>query len=414
VPDALEDYTGGIFHDTTGDTNIVHDISVVGYGEENGTKYWTVRNSWGTHWGEQGFFRVVRGTNNIAIESDCAWATPKDTWTDDVRHITTEEEQHDPNNKPDVSEVTPAIKKDHFLSKPGCRVQKAFFKDGPKPPAVQAWEEIDASTLPENFDWGHVNGTNYLSWTKNQHIPVYCGSCWAQGTTSSLADRFNIMLNNTNPTPVGLNAQVIVNCEAGGDCEGGNPGGVWEYAHKHGIPDSSCEQYVAKDLSKQGYGRRKCNAMDLCKDCSPPPCPIGEVCQDKCKAVKFKPYYVSNYYDLRGRAKMQAEIFKNGPIACGIDATDKFEDYTGGIYSEKHAFPMINHEIAVVGWGKDEKTGQEYWLGRNSWGTYWGEEGYFRIAMGHSNLGIETDCTAAIPSFKKHYQETDQDITYIQ
>ena len=89
VPDALEDYTDGIFNDTTGDLEIVHDISVVGFGEENGVKFWTVRNSWGSHWGEAGFFRVVRGTNNIAIESDCAWATPKDTWTNDVRHNTT-------------------------------------------------------------------------------------------------------------------------------------------------------------------------------------------------------------------------------------------------------------------------------------------------------------------------------------
>jgi cathepsin X len=99
VPDALhEDYTGGIFCDDTGDMDIVHDVSIVGYGEEDGQKYWMVRNSWGTGWGEQGFFRVCRGTNNIAIESDCSWATPVDTWTEQVWHQTTDEEKTDSRN----------------------------------------------------------------------------------------------------------------------------------------------------------------------------------------------------------------------------------------------------------------------------------------------------------------------------
>jgi cathepsin X len=82
VPDALEEYTGGIYCDDTGTMDIVHAISVVGYGVEDGKPYWLVRNSWGHHWGEDGFFRVCRGTNNINIESECSFATPKDTWTD--------------------------------------------------------------------------------------------------------------------------------------------------------------------------------------------------------------------------------------------------------------------------------------------------------------------------------------------
>jgi hypothetical protein len=59
---------------------------VVGYGEENGQKFWVIRNSWGTYWGEDGFFRLARGINNLGIEVEgtCSWATPKDTWSDIV------------------------------------------------------------------------------------------------------------------------------------------------------------------------------------------------------------------------------------------------------------------------------------------------------------------------------------------
>jgi len=395
VPDSLEEYTGGIYQDTTGDMDIVHDVSVVGWGVENGTKYWTVRNSWGTHYGESGFFRVIRGINNIAIESDCSWATPVDTWTSDKRHHNTEEETNDPRNAAlAIDSGVELIEPSKFMGKGGCRVEKAFFEGGEKPLPVMSWEETENDTLPDNWDWRNVNGTNFLSWNKNQHIPVYCGSCWAQGSTSALADRFNILMKDLMPSPVALSAQVMVNCNAGGTCNGGNPGGVYQFAYKQGIPDSSCEQYTATNLDK-----RTCGDIDKCKDCKGPPCPVGQTCQDQCWAVPYKKYYASNYYSLRGADKMKAEIYKYGPISCGIQVTNAFEDYSGGIYSEYKVLPMINHEISVVGWGKDATTGQEFWIGRNSWGTYWGEGGFFRMATGKYGLGIENDCTAGIPSF---------------
>jgi len=190
VPQALDDYTGGIYCDDTGDMEIVHDISIVGYGVENDQKYWLVRNSWGTHWGEDGFFRVCRGTNNINIESDCAWATPKDTWTEPHWHKTTDAEKNDPKNDYTVyafpqpeftSSVSDGLEKS-WLDKPmngGCRVEEAVFEHGDVKHTPYSWDIIADEDLPSGIDWRNKDGTNYLSWNKNQHIPQYCGSCWA-------------------------------------------------------------------------------------------------------------------------------------------------------------------------------------------------------------------------------------------
>lgn len=216
----------------------------------------------------------------------------------------------------------------------------------------------------------------------------------AQGTTSALADRFNILFDLKTATPIALDAQVIVNAYAGGSCNGGNPGGVYDYARTTGIPHSSCEQYVAKNLQSE------CGDIDVCRDCTWPPPAEGDDGLDGCWAVEHKKYYVSEHYKVKGADNMKAELFKNGPMGCGIHASDNFDNYDGGIYSEHIRFPRINHEISVVGYGINEE-GVEYWIGRNSWGTYWGDYGFFYMQMHSDNLGIESDCIAGTPSATK-------------
>lgn len=279
----FHEYTGGIYNDPTTYTenDINHEVSVVGWGvdEKTDQKYWNVRNSWGTSWGENGFFRVTRGNNTIAIETDCAWATPVDTWTQKKWHKTTDAEKNDPRNaKYAKNGPYPQRNNEDFLkNKGGCaRVEKAIFSDGERKTRPMSWEEIDNATLPKSYDWRDVNGVNYLGWNKNQHIPIYCGSCWAQGTTSALGDRFNILYKDHFSAPIDLNAQVMVNCNAGGSCNGGNPVGVYEYAYKKGIPDSSCMQYSATNIDYIDPNKDQCTDFDICRDCSGPAPPEGE------------------------------------------------------------------------------------------------------------------------------------------
>ena len=384
VTTAFRSYTGGIFNDTTGNTTLGHSVNIVGYGSLNGVDYWIGRNSWGTYWGENSFFRIVRGSNNLGIESNCVYANPDPN----IRRVSSKTQE--------VLSVRP-VSKVEFLGpqipedKPvrehkTCRSAQSQmrFKELIKGP--RAHETVQA--VPAAWDWRNISGVNYLSWSRNQHVPVYCGSCWAHGPTSALADRINILTNNSFPS-LSLSPQVIINCNAGGSCNGGDPLGVYEFGHKHGIPDDTCQQYIAKNPVVAS-----CSAVQICMECQSPPPAAGH--HSNCTAVSNpKLWKVGSYGHVSGATAMKAEIYKNGPIGCGISVTSKFENYTGGIYSQPVLFPQINHEISVVGWGVQD--GVEYWIGRNSWGTAWGLNGFFYMKMYKDNLAIETDCDWGIP-----------------
>lgn len=268
--------------------------------------------------------------------------------------------------------------------------------------------------LPESFHWGKVDGISYLTKSLNQHIPQYCGSCWAHAAMSSLADRIKIHRGAKSPD-INLSIQYILNCGSmvAGSCHGGSMLRTFAWIHNQSatsngyVPYDTCQPYLACSAeSTQGfcpYVDTTCIPSNTCRTCSP----TGE-----CQYVNVFPNVtVAEYgtYHLDVDA-IKAEIFVRGPVTAGLWGK-ALSDYQGGIFDDISAPKNQTHAVSMVGWGTtsgeesslNDSNKKSYWVVRNSWGEYWGEMGYFRILMGQNVLGIESKVVWATPGY---YTET--------
>jgi len=69
VYDDLTAYESGVYQHTSGSFLGGHAVVIIGWGTEDGTPYWLIKNSWNTDWGDKGLFKIKRGNDECGIES---------------------------------------------------------------------------------------------------------------------------------------------------------------------------------------------------------------------------------------------------------------------------------------------------------------------------------------------------------
>ena len=166
--------------------------------------------------------------------------------------------------------------------------------------------------------------------SRNQHIPQYCGSCWAHGSVSALGDRVKIARKGQG-IDINVAVQHILNCGNVGSCHGGSVDGPYQWLHQisqstgTGISYETSNPYMAcSSESTEGLctaGKWDCTAENIARTCSTfPP-------QGKCVGIKQYPNAtISQFGSIHGKTRKRQLLhpappfypFPRGTLMVGV------------------------------------------------------------------------------------------------
>ena len=222
-------------------------------------------------------------------------------------------------------------------------------------------------TLPSSWDWRDMDGQDFLTPVKNQGS---CGSCVAFGVNAALEASLEISDGDDTWNP-DLSEQHLFSCGGGGCNFGWYVSSALNYARFSGIPGEDCNVYLSGIMGD--------------RDCS-------RSCDDwEDKTVQIDAWsWVTNDVDAIKSYLMDQ------PLVTTMDVYTDFYAYTSGVYSHTWGGYEGGHCITFVGWDDADSC----WIVKNSWGANWGEDGYFRIAYGDSDIGSQTAWMSGYPTIR--------------
>ncbi len=235
------------------------------------------------------------------------------------------------------------------------------------PEEAVAWERQHAEQeltdrgatydYPTSLDWRDIGGQDYTTPIRDQ---ADCGSCVAFGTIGAIESRLEIANDDASLNPDLSEGQLFF-CGCGACCNlGWWPDNAMSYARDTGIVDEACYPYT-----------------DYNQSCTP------------CADWESRVTQIANWNGTSNTSNMKQALADHGPFEVTMAIYDDFYYYSGGVY--RHTWGGLSgyHAITIVGYDDN----QGYWIVKNSWGTGWGESGWFRIAYGE----CEIDDYAYIP-----------------